>query len=40
MFAFSGIGSAWLTGGGRLRARCLNKIFYVNATKERERWDR
>lgn len=40
LFAFSGIGSAWLTGGGRLRARCLNKIFYVNATKERERWDR
>lgn len=33
LFAFSGIGSAWLTGGGRPRARCLiNKIFYVNAT--------
>lgn len=41
LFAFSGIGSAWLTGGGRPRARCLiNKIFYVNSIKERERWDR
>lgn len=40
LVAFSGIGSAWLTGGGRLCAHCLiNKIFYVNATKERERWD-
>lgn len=40
LFAFSGIGSVWLTGGGRLRVGCLiNKIFYVNATKERERWD-
>lgn len=40
LFAFSGIGSAWLTGGGTPRARRLiNKIFYVNATKERERWD-
>lgn len=40
LFAFSGIGSAWLTGGGTPRAcRLINKIFYVNATKERERWD-
>lgn len=40
LFAFSGIGSAWLTGGGTPRARrWINKIFYVNATKERERWD-
>lgn len=39
LFAFSGIGSAWLTGGGRLHARHLiNKIFYVNATEERGRW--
>lgn len=40
LFAFSGIGSAWLTGGGRLHARHLiNKIFYVNATEERGRWN-